>query len=212
MCAALGHRGGHAPFPPSRQSRLGPTRPRGSLRSLRELATSIPALCLLVACGGNPYGYAPEYVPLSEEEPYNEKGLELSYEEVRRDPLGHQNKLLAWFGVVTDVQKVGDSGQVRVAMTLRFHQDRHLCSDQFDSSCRVTISDKEGGPFSALLTLRPDEREGKDRVYGGSLLKVYGHATTEYDDRGGPILKVDYHRHWPLGTYVNTRRSHNMRR
>ena len=31
-------------------------------------------LCLVagLGCGGNPYGYAPEYVPLSDEEPYDE--------------------------------------------------------------------------------------------------------------------------------------------
>jgi hypothetical protein len=176
------------------------------------LLSLLLALTLLSACGGNPYGYAPQYLPLSEEEPYLEKGLEQSYEEVRRDPSGHQQELVAWFGLVDDVQKVGAKGEVRVAMTLHFHQDRHLCTDQFDGSCRVTISDKAGGPFSALIMLKPSEREGRDRVYAGSLLKIYGHVTTEYDDRGGPILKADYYRHWPHGTYVTTIRATNMRR
>jgi hypothetical protein len=166
----------------------------------------------IAACGGNPYGYAPQYVPLSDEEAYFEKGVEQSYEDVRRDPSSHQSEELAWFGVVDDVQQVAGSGDTRVSMSLHFHQDRHLCTDQFDSSCRVTISDKAGGPFSALIALRTEDRAGKYRVYQGSLLKIYGHVTTEYDDRGGPIVKADYYRHWPLGTYVTTRRAGNMRR
>jgi len=166
---------------------------------------------LLCACSSNPYGYGPVYVPTSEESSYLEKGVDPGYEEVRRDPSSHQQELIAWFGVVEDVQPAA-AGQTRVVMTLHFHQERHLCSDQFDSSCRVTISDKAGGPFSALLTLRSEDREGRDRLYAGSLLKVYGHVMTEYDDRGGPIIRADYYRHWPRGAYVTTLRAGNMRR
>jgi hypothetical protein len=35
---------------------------------------------------------------------------------------------------------------------------------------------------------------------------------TEYDDRGGPILKADYYRYWPVGTYVTTGNANAMRR
>ena len=176
------------------------------------IVLSLITLPFVVACGGNPYGYGPFYAPLSQEQPYLEKGVDQSYEEVRRDPSGHQKELIAWFGVVDDVQKVGSSDQVRAAMSLHFHRERHLCTDQFDSSCRVTISDKAGGPFSVLLSLKPEDRDGRDRVYAGSLLKIYGHVTTEYDDRGGPIIKADYYRHWPRGMYVTTGRAGNMRR
>ena len=170
------------------------------------------AVMLLSACGGNPYGYAPEYVPLSDEEPYDAKGLELAYEDVRRDPASNQDKTLAWFGLVQSVTPVAGTGQSKVAMQLVFHQERHLCSDQFDSSCRVTVSEKGGGPWTAVLTLHPEDREGRDKLGPGSLLKVYGHVTTEYDDRGGPIVNADYYRHWPFGKYVNTARAGNMRR
>ena len=180
---------------------------RSSLFAL-ALVSLLPQLA---ACAGNPYGYAPEYAPLSEEEPYFEKGLALGYEEVRRDPITYQPKLIGWFGVVSEVQK-GEGGAVRVALDLRFHQQRHLCMDQFDESCRVTISDKTGGPFTAVLTLRPEDLEGRDRVYAGSLLKVYGHVTTDYDDRGGPNVKTDYYRHWPRNTYVSSSHAVNMRR
>jgi hypothetical protein len=177
-----------------------------------RLLIALVALMPLYGCGANSYGYAPQYEPLSDEEPFIERGVEQSYEEIRRDPSNHQQDLLAWFGVVDDVTKVAGSNQSRVAMSLHFHQDRHLCTDQFDSSCRVTISDKAGGPFSGVMVLRPDDQDGRDRVYAGSLVKIYGHVTPEYDERGGPIIKVDYYRHWPRGTYVTTRRAGNMRR
>ena len=189
-----------------------------SFSDLKLAPALVPALVLALllptvyGCGSNPYGYAPEYVPLSDEDEYNESGLELSYEEVRRDPMGNQAKTLAWFGMVESVKPVPGKDQVMVAMQLVFHQPRHLCSDQFDSSCRVTISEKAGGPWTAVLTATPEHRSGRDRINAGSLLKVYGHVSTEYDDRGGPIVNADYYRHWPHGTYVNTRRAGNMRR
>ena len=106
---------------------------------MHRLPALLVLVLVLVACGSNPYGYAPEYAPLSEEEVPLEQGIQMSYEDVRRDPLIHADKLVAWFGVVTGVEKA-DGGKVMVAMNLRFHQPRHLCSDHLDSSCRVTIS------------------------------------------------------------------------
>jgi hypothetical protein len=44
------------------------------------------ASSLLAACASNPYGYAPEYVPLSDEEDYFERAIDQSYEDIRRDP------------------------------------------------------------------------------------------------------------------------------
>lgn len=170
------------------------------------------ATVLLSACASNPYGYAPEYVPLSDEEDYYERAIDQSYEDIRRDPSSFANSTISWFGIVDSVKPIGHDGQATIALTLRFHQPRHLCSDQFDSSCRVTISDKEGGPFTALLTLREEDIAGQYRVYAGSLLRVYGKPVADYDDRGGPILKVEYYRHWPRGNYVTTNRSVNMRR
>ncbi|MDH5672329.1 MAG: hypothetical protein OEZ06_09280 [Myxococcales bacterium] len=181
--------------------------------AFRSIACAIVLGVGPVACGGgNPYGYAPEYAPLSEEEPHFERGVALSYEEVRRNPAGFADRDLAWFGVVTGIESKGASGEAIVALELRTHQPRHLCSDQFDSSCRVTVSATGGGPFSALLTLRPEDRGGRDRVYEGSLLKVYGRVTPDFDDNGGPILRADYYRHWPRNTYVTPGHRRAMRR
>ena len=164
----------------------------------------VAIIVLAAACGGPQYGYARQYEPLSDEEELFEKAEAASYEVLRRDPEAYRQRLIGWFGVVTGVQTDPSGGTSRVMMQLRFHQERHLCSDQFESSCRVTVSEKEGGPFTALLTLRPEDKEGQDRVYQGSLLKVYGTSTGEFDEQGGPLISVRYYRHWPRGKYVTT--------
>lgn len=167
---------------------------------------------LAAACGGaGQYGFSREYVPLDEEETHIETASAVTYEEVRRDPADYRDDVVAWFGVVTAVD-AQPNGSARVAMTYRAHQDRHLCGDERDSSCRVTVSERPGGPFSALLEVRPEDREGQDRLWIGSLLKVYGTPTADFDDQGGPILQTRYYRHWPRGTYVTTGASATMRR
>ena len=163
------------------------------------------------ACGGNNYGYAREYVPTDDEEPFYEKAADVSYEEVRRDPQSYAQRLLGWFGVVSDVRRAPD-GTVVVALDMRFHQPRHLCSDEFESSCRVTISEREGGPFSTTLRLRGEDVGGSTQLNVGSLVKVYGMPTGEFDSRGGPLIKASYYRHWPHGAYVSTSGAVNMRR
>jgi len=169
------------------------------------------ALLLLSACAGSEYGYGREYVPLDDEEPYYERAVDVSYEEVRRDPTAFKARFIGWFGVVTALKPAAGGG-VTVALDLRFHQPRHLCSDQFESSCRVTISERAGGPFSTTFVVRPEDRSGGERLNVGSLVKVYGIPTGDFDDRGGPLLKADYYRQWPHGAYVTTSGRVNMRR
>jgi hypothetical protein len=171
------------------------------------------ALTAISCGGGNPYGYAREYAPLSNETPFYEHAETVPYEEVRRDPTLLRGKLLGWFGVVTGIEKKAlADGRARLSLTLRFHQSRHLCENQFESSCRVTVSERTGGPFSALVMIRPEDSEGKTRVYQGSLLKIYGVPNGEYDDEGGPIIEVRFYRHWPPGTYVTTAWQGSLRR
>jgi len=179
---------------------------------MRRIVTSLVPLTLLAAaCGGaGQYGYDREYVPLDEEEQYIESASRVTYEEVRRDPAAFRETPLGWFGVVTDVDTEG--GESRVAMTHRTHRARHLCESELDSSCRVTVSDRESGPFTAVLTMRPEDRSGQDRLWIGSLVKVYGSPTGDFDDEGGPVVSADYYRHWPRGKYVTTGAAGSMRR
>jgi hypothetical protein len=175
------------------------------------LTTTWIALAAFAACGGNNYGYAREYVPTDDEEPFYEKAADVSYEEVRRDPKAFEQRLVGWFGVASGVKRNTD-GSVVVGLDMRFHQPRHLCSDQFESSCRVTISEREGGPFSTTLRLRSEDVGGAERLNVGSLVKVYGTPTGEFDSRGGPLIKASYYRQWPHGAYVSTSGRVNMRR
>ena len=173
-----------------------------------------PGLLLvsLAACASDPHGYAPQYVPSPDEEPFYEEAATPSYEEVRRDPAAYEGQRIAWFGVVTGASPAGSSGDARLALTHRFHQQRHLCADQSDSSCRVTVSARAGGPFTALVRLHPEDATGPNRLYAGSLVKIYARVTSEYDERGGPVFRAEYYRHWPRGTYVTTDSAPNMRR
>ncbi len=170
-------------------------------------------LLLVAGCGGaGPYGFAREYVALGAEEQYAEAASGLSYEEVRRDPADFQSTLLGWFGIVTSVEPQGD-GTALVRMTYRTLSARNLCADERDSSCRVTVSERAGGPFTAIVRLSSAELTGNERVWAGSLLKIYGNPTGELDpETGGPILRAVFHRHWPHGKYVTTGARAVMRR
>ncbi len=177
------------------------------------LRTSLcAAAVLLFACGGGGlYGFAREYSPLSAERDHMEGSTEISYEEVRRDPVDFQSTTVAWFGVVTDLT-IDESGAGTISMTYRTLAARNLCGDETSGSCRVTVSEREGGPFSATVQLRPEEQAGEDRLWRGSLVKIYGHPNGEFDEQGGPILVTDWHRHWPRGAYVTTGDRASMRR
>jgi len=178
-----------------------------------RLTVGLVILATVASCGGGGrYGYAREYEPLSEEEDLFEIAEAANYEDVRRDPVAYKSKLITWFGLVTGVTTDRMTGKVKVSMDLRFHQERHLCYDQFDSSCRVTISERSGGPFTAIVELRAEDAGGKNRLYEGSLLRVYGKPKGDFDDQGGPILVANYYRHWPRNTYVTTALQSKMRR
>jgi hypothetical protein len=164
-------------------------------------------------CASDPYGHGREYVPSGDEEPYYEQAnaVQASYEEVRRDPQTFSTRMLGWFGVVTAAKRL-PSGDVQLALDLRFHQPRHICADQFESSCRVTVSDRAGGPFSTTLRLHPSDVSGEERLNVGSLVRVYGHPSGEFDERGGPVLTTQFYRHWPHGAYVTAAGRTNLRR
>jgi len=169
------------------------------------------ALGPCLGCGGaGQYGYAREYEPLSEEDDFIEAEEHVTYEDVRRDPADFRSSQLGWFGVVTDLDTSGD--RARVHLEHRIHQERHLCADEYDSSCRVTVSERAGGPFTAVVDLRPEDRGGQDRLWVGSLVKVYGSPTGEFDEDGGPVIDARWYRHWPRGKYVTTGAAASMRR
>lgn len=121
--------------------------------------------------------------------------------------------MVDFFGVVTEVMAGRGASPSRVALQLRTHQARHLCADEAESSCRVTVNPTDGGPFTAVLTLREEDISGENRVQVNSLLRVYGTVQQgEYDANGGPVIQAGYYRHWPRGEYVTTANASSMRR
>jgi hypothetical protein len=167
---------------------------------------------LLLGCGSGRYGYAREYSFLPDEESHaRHANQDAVYDEVRRMPDHFNGQVITWFGVVTSVRNTG--GAARVAMDVRTHQTRHLCEDETEASCRVTVSEQSGGPFTAVLQLHPEDVTGEHRLQAGSLVRVYGTVVPgEYDDNGGPVLRAQYYRHWPRGQYVTTADANAMRR
>jgi hypothetical protein len=179
-----------------------------------RLCTTAPALVLLAlsaGCGAGQFGFSQTYVTLSEEDDFADGAQEAVYEDVKRDPVGYRSQNIGWFGIVTSVE-AGPNGSSLVHMTHRVHQERHLCADETDASCRVTVADRTSGPWTAVLTMRPEDREGQDRLTTGSLLKVYGAPNGDFDAEGGPVLAARYYRHWPRGAYVTTGDRNRMRR
>ncbi len=165
-----------------------------------------------LGCAGNPYGYARTYLPLDDEASYAAQAIEPPYGDVQRDPGSFGDRLIGWFGVVQDVASQ-DDGTVLVRMSQRPHVDRQLCSGRSDDSCRVTVSERDLGPFSVRVRLRSGaDSEGENRVQRESLLKIYGKPSGDYDTTGGPFLTVEYYRHWPRGQYVDTTAQTLMRR
>jgi hypothetical protein len=169
-------------------------------------------LGLLMSCGGaGPYGYARTYEPMLSEKGHLERSEERAYEEVKRAPYDFKATEIAWFGVVTEVSELPD-GFTELTLSFRPHQARHLCRDEYADSCRVTVSDASQGNFVARVQLKDEEKTGKERVWVGSLLKVYGMPTGDYDEQGDPVLDAKFYRHWPRGYYVTTAQRSAMKR
>lgn len=173
---------------------------------------NVLAIALVLAgCGGaGAYGYAPTYVPLSVEEDHLEAAVDLSYEEVRRDADGHRSTKLGWLGTVERISVEGDRATLR--LSFRTLTPRNLCADETDASCRVTVSEREGGTFTTTVTMHPEDRDGDDKLWQGSLVRIYGNPTGAVDEENGVFLETTYYRHWPRGTYVTTAARGSMRR
>lgn len=173
-------------------------------------------VCAGLALGGcasaGRYGYARTYVALDDEAAVAARSEEPVYDEVRRAPEQFRGRTLSFFGVVRAVER-GEGATSRLSLQVRTHQERHLCEEDSESTCRVTVSARDGGPFTAVVTLRPEDLEGENRLQTNSLVRVFGTVTPgEYDAEGGPVVQGQYYRHWPRGQYVTTASADLMRR
>ena len=178
---------------------------------MRRTSFFVFAIVILSGCGGGAYSFAHSYEPTGEERPYMDRAAELSYEDVRRTRPEEQ-QLVEWFGIVLEPPQAQEDGTAGVLLSLRAHQERHLCSSSSSDSCRVTVSEREIGRFTAIVTLRPEDSAGQRRVWQGSLLKVYATATGEESEETGPVMRAEHYRHFPLHYYVTTGAAGSMRR
>lgn len=183
----------------------------GRIAHLDRAALLVALALAAIACGGGNYGHTRTYEPLLSERPYMDRAQELGYEQVKRTPYDYKATLVAWFGVVERMDRLPD-GRNQLRLGYRVHQARHLCKDEYQDSCRVTVSESSVGDFVARVRLTEAELNGDERVWVGSLLKVYGTPTGDYDERGDPVLEVSYHRHWPRGRFVTTAQRGAMKR
>jgi len=191
-------------------------------RSTSKLLFFSSMLLMFTACGAGRYGFSKTYLPNAEEKTYHEQSKEFGYTDINSNPADYRNKLISWFGIVRKVT-LTDDGRYQVQMSHRKHSDRHLCSSESNSSCRVTVHFKSSGNFSVLLNLKPsDTQAGLDKVQPGSLLRVFGKVRCrenddeqmecDYDDLGGILLDGEFYRQWPARYFVTTRAVGSMRR
>lgn len=163
-------------------------------------------LCWSCASAG-PYGFAREYVPLSDEEDVAESATQ--YDPVmsqrrKQDWVGHK---ISIFGVVESVDKKPD-GMLDVLLSIRGLQGRNLCQSDEESSCRVTVTDHEFGTIHALT------KEATDKpIQTRDLLRVIGKIDEKpHPKTGNWVIVSEYTRHWPGTEYVTLKEREFMRR
>jgi hypothetical protein len=180
------------------------------------MRTLVPALLLsvlVVGChGAGPYGHAPNYVPLPEEESAVAGARDY-------DPVMYQRQADSWrktnvslFGIVTN-RGSGPAGGAYLTLSVRVLEPRNLCDNaNDDDSCRVTVSDRDFGVVHVIVPLRPEDDVGQHSVGGGSLLRVVGRFGEDVDPNdGAPIMRASYYRHWPRHFFVTKASAEHMR-
>jgi hypothetical protein len=171
------------------------------------------AAALLAGChGAGPYGYAPKYTRTSEEEVQGAGAREYDPVMYAREPETWRKSKTALFGVVTG-RAPGPGGAAYLTVSVRKLETRNLCSNANDeSSCRVTVSDRDFGIVHVLAALRPDDDLGERSVGVGSLLRTVGTFGQDIDPAdGAPVMRASFYRHWPRYFFV-TRASADLMR
>jgi hypothetical protein len=167
----------------------------------------------LVSCGGaGPYGYAPRYAPTSEESAATSGAREYDPVMFTREPEAWRRTPVSLFGIVS-TRTPGPGGAAYLTLSVRRLETRNLCANANDeSSCRVTVTDRDFGVVHAVVALRPEDDVGERSVAAGSLVRVVGKLGKEIDaGDGAPVLRGTFYRHWPRHFYVTSSSSELMR-
>jgi len=181
--------------------------------TLRRVALWLAAATLALACHSTgPYGHSRVYSATGDEERAVAASQEYEPGGAERAPERWRDRQVSFFGVVTN-RGSGPGGAAYVAVSIRSLQQRNLCDNDDEDSCRVTVSDREFGRVHALLRLSAEDELGQDSVGVGSLLRIVGKLGVEVDPNDGtPILRATFYRHWPRAYYVTASASKSMRR
>lgn len=182
-------------------------------RAPLRLALAVLLAGVASGCGGaGPYGHAREYVPLSGEEKAAKGAVDYDPVMAKRMPDQWLGKKLSVFGIVKK-RDAGTGGSAKVQLSVRILENRNLCENQrSESTCRVTVSEREHAVIHAQVKLKGDDDIGPKSVGIGSLVRVIGTMRDSVDaSDGNPVIEVDYYRHWPRNFYVTTAARNQMR-
>jgi len=169
------------------------------------MSPRLPFAALFVACAcssAGPYGYSREYSPLDEEEELLDGSRELDPVQIERDPETWKKGRISVFGVVKE-RKQGPGGATDLTLSMRSLATRNLCDSRDESTCRVTISEREHAIVHAIAALKGEDDLGRKAVMPGSLVRVIGRLAQGVDTKDGSyVLQAQYLRHWPRDEYV----------
>lgn len=162
-------------------------------------------LFILPACGAaGPYGYSRTYAPLDGEEDAASDVADYDPVMVNRKPRAWIGKRVSVFGVVQESATNPDGSQ-DLLLGIRTLQHRNLCESDDESTCRVTVSEGEFGHVHARVTLRPENKQGADRLTPGALIRVIGTIDAKpHTQTGNTVITASYYRVWPLRQFVTT--------
>lgn len=165
----------------------------------RVLPVVLPLLLASCASAG-PWGHAPEYAPLPDEEAAVQSARDLDLVMARRQPQEWTREPVRFFGVVIKGKPGDDVTMLEVGV--RTLAPRNLCEAPESESCRVTVSDKSFGVLRVALQLTPQEKSGPEAMSSGSLLRLVGMLKPDPQEPDKLMLQATWHRHWPRGYYV----------
>jgi hypothetical protein len=171
------------------------------------------AIASTLACHSpGQYGFSRAYSPLDEEQAAASKAREYDPVMVQRSPDQWKGKPVSLFGVVKS-RTAGPGGMADLTLSLRRLEPRNLCDSDDESTCRVTVADREHGIVHVLAKLSDEDDIGKLSVGAGSLVRVIGVIGDEVSSsEGSAVIRAEYYRHWPRNYYVTGADRTHMRR
>ncbi len=172
----------------------------------------LPLLFLVGCHSAGPYGFSRSYSALDAEADAAEGARDFDPVMAERDKSDWKKQKVSVFGIVSS-RKQGAGGTAYVALSVRTLEERNLCEELDEATCRVTVGEREFAVVHASLKLAPGDDLGEKSVGRGSLVRLVGTLTDEVDpDDGGPVFKADYYRHWPRNYFVTTASRPDMQR